>query len=53
MPKNASPGGITGDPEEMRAEAIREAGDPRGIGRILAFLASADADYVRGTIFTR
>ena len=41
------------DPEEVRAEAIREAGDPRGIGRILAFLASADADYVRGTIFTR
>ncbi len=41
------------DPEQVRAEAIREAGDPRGIGRILAFLVSTDADYVRGTIFTR
>ena len=41
------------DPEQVRAEAMREAGDPQGIGRILAFLASADANYVRGTIFTR
>jgi NAD(P)-dependent dehydrogenase (short-subunit alcohol dehydrogenase family) len=28
-------------------------GDPDGVARILAFLASADADFVRGTIFTR
>jgi len=28
-------------------------GDPRGVARVLAFLASPDADYVRGTIFTR
>jgi NAD(P)-dependent dehydrogenase (short-subunit alcohol dehydrogenase family) len=41
------------DPEQARAEAIREAGDPMGVARILAFLASSDADYVRGTIFTR
>ncbi len=41
------------DPEEVRAEALRDAGDPAGIGRILAFLASPDADYVRGTIYTR
>jgi NAD(P)-dependent dehydrogenase (short-subunit alcohol dehydrogenase family) len=41
------------DPEQARAEAIREAGDPTGVARILAFLASADADYVRGTIYTR
>ena len=26
---------------------------PDGVARVLAFLASADADYVRGTIFTR
>ena len=28
-------------------------GDPGGVGKILAFLVSDDADYVRGTIFTR
>ncbi len=28
-------------------------GDPAGVALVLAFLASADADYVRGTVFTR
>jgi NAD(P)-dependent dehydrogenase (short-subunit alcohol dehydrogenase family) len=28
-------------------------GDPDGVGKILAFLVSDDANYVRGTIFTR
>jgi NAD(P)-dependent dehydrogenase (short-subunit alcohol dehydrogenase family) len=41
------------NPEEARAQAIKEAGDPRGVANILAFLASPEADYVRGTIFTR
>jgi NAD(P)-dependent dehydrogenase (short-subunit alcohol dehydrogenase family) len=41
------------DPEQARAEAIKEAGDPMGVARILAFLASREADYVRGTIYTR
>ena len=41
------------DPEEARARAIREAGDPLGVAKILAFLASPDAEYLRGTIFTR
>ena len=41
------------DPEQARAEAIKEAGDPAGVARILAFLASSDADYVRGAIYTR
>ena len=41
------------DPEQARLEAAREAGDPMGIAAILAFLASGDADYVRGTIYTR
>ncbi len=41
------------DPEQARAEAVKEAGDPAGVARILAFLASAEADYVRGTIYTR
>ncbi|MFA5026660.1 MAG: SDR family NAD(P)-dependent oxidoreductase, partial [Candidatus Methylomirabilota bacterium] len=37
------------DPEEARARAIREAGDPLGVAKILAFLASPDAEYLRGT----
>ena len=41
------------DPEEARAQAIKEAGDPTGVANILAFLASPEADYVRGTIFSR
>jgi len=41
------------DPEQARVEAIRDAGDPAGIASILTFLASTDADYVRGTIYTR
>lgn len=28
-------------------------GDPEGVGKILAFLVSEDADYLRGTLFTR
>lgn len=39
------------DPEAALAKAGLV--DPAGIGKILAFLASDDADYVRGTIFTR
>ena len=38
-------------PELALAEA--PLGDPAGVARVLAFLASPDADYVRGTIFTR
>jgi NAD(P)-dependent dehydrogenase (short-subunit alcohol dehydrogenase family) len=36
-------------------EALANAGlgDPDGVARVLAFLASDDADFVRGTIFTR
>ena len=41
------------DPEQARAEAMREAGDPKGVASILAFLASREAAYVRGTIYTR
>ena len=37
------------------AEALAQSGlgDPLGVARVLAFLASPDADYVRGTVFTR
>jgi NAD(P)-dependent dehydrogenase (short-subunit alcohol dehydrogenase family) len=42
---------------ESRQEAMDAArpglGDPIGVGRILAFLASDDADFVRGSIHTR
>jgi NAD(P)-dependent dehydrogenase (short-subunit alcohol dehydrogenase family) len=41
------------DPEAARAQAVAEAADPAGLARILAFLASPEADYMRGTIFTR
>jgi 3alpha(or 20beta)-hydroxysteroid dehydrogenase len=38
-------------PDQVLARATM--GDPEGVARILAFLASPEADYVRGTIFTR
>lgn len=41
------------DPAAARERAARELGDPAGVGRLLVFLASDEADYVRGTIFTR
>ena len=34
-------------------DAKKQLGDPMGVARILAFLASEEGDYVRGTIFTR
>ena len=41
------------DPKEAVAKVRQELGHPTGVARILVFLASRDADYVRGTIFTR
>jgi NAD(P)-dependent dehydrogenase (short-subunit alcohol dehydrogenase family) len=41
------------DPEAAVEKARQEMGSPDGIARVLAFLASDDADYVRGTLFTR
>ena len=38
-------------PEEALGRA--GLGDPFGVARVLAFLASSEADFVRGTIFTR
>lgn len=38
--------------EEIRRRHA-ELGDPAGVARVLAFLASDEADYVRGTVFTR
>lgn len=39
------------DPAQALAEA--RLGDPDGVARVLAFLASPDAEYVQGTVFTR
>jgi NAD(P)-dependent dehydrogenase (short-subunit alcohol dehydrogenase family) len=39
------------DPEHLLATT--KLGDPDGVARVLAFLASDEADYVTGTIFTR
>jgi NAD(P)-dependent dehydrogenase (short-subunit alcohol dehydrogenase family) len=43
-----------GTPEQMQ-QAVTEAklGEPAGMARVLAWLASDDADYVRGVIATR
>ena len=34
-------------------EAKQQLGDPDGVGRVIAFLASDEASYVRGTLYTR
>ncbi len=39
------------DPEEAKRKA--GLGDPKGVAKVLAFLASDDGSYVRGTIRTR
>mgnify|MGYP001220465181 CR=1 FL=1 len=41
------------DPEIAMTEARESLGDPMGIAHILTFLASDEADYVRGIIRTR
>ncbi|SRR5579883_247273 len=40
-------------PDEAIAEAQERLGEPEGVARVLAFLASDEAAYVRGAIFTR
>jgi NAD(P)-dependent dehydrogenase (short-subunit alcohol dehydrogenase family) len=39
--------------EEALARAREEMGSPEGVARVLAFLVSDEADYVRGAIFTQ
>ena len=41
------------DPEAAMEKAKQSLGDPVGIARVLCFLASDEADYMRGTVFTR
>lgn len=45
--------GQSGEEAMAQAAAGDELGEPEGVGRILAWLASDDADYVRGFLFTR
>src|SRR3954447_3448121 len=40
-------------PVEAVEQAKQTLGDPDGVARVIAFLASPEADYVRGTLFTR
>ena len=41
------------DPEEAMARARQTLGDPMGIAKVLAFIASEDGSYINGTVFTR
>jgi NAD(P)-dependent dehydrogenase (short-subunit alcohol dehydrogenase family) len=40
-------------PDEAIEQARQTLGDPDGVARVIAFLASPEAEYVRGTLFTR
>ena len=52
--QNVSDAGRARGASAAEIEAAQRAlGDPAGVARVLAFLASDDADYVRGTVFTR
>ena len=45
---------IDGENPQAAIEAAKQTlGDPLGVARVLAFLASDEGSYVRGTIFTR
>jgi 3-oxoacyl-[acyl-carrier protein] reductase len=45
---------LQGKPVEIAVnEAKQQLGDPEGVGRVIAFLASDEAAYVRGTLYTR
>lgn len=41
------------DPDAAVANALKSLGDPMGVARVLTFLASDEASYIRGQIFTR
>jgi NAD(P)-dependent dehydrogenase (short-subunit alcohol dehydrogenase family) len=53
--ENVAQGAAAAGQDTARAveEAKKHLGDPLGIARVLAFLASEEGSYVRGTIFTR
>jgi NAD(P)-dependent dehydrogenase (short-subunit alcohol dehydrogenase family) len=39
--------------DEAIAKANREYGTPEGVARVIAFMVSSEADYLRGVVFTR
>jgi NAD(P)-dependent dehydrogenase (short-subunit alcohol dehydrogenase family) len=41
------------DPQGAQSAAMPNLGDPAGVGKVIAFLASDEAAYVRGTLYTR
>ena len=41
------------DPDTAVEQAMNSLGDPAGVGKVLTFLASDEASYIRGQIFTR
>jgi len=41
------------NPDQAIEAARKSLGDPMGIAKVLAFLASEEGSYVRGTVFTR
>jgi NAD(P)-dependent dehydrogenase (short-subunit alcohol dehydrogenase family) len=40
-------------PEKVLTQAHAELGTPDGVARVVAFLATDEADYIRGAVFTR
>jgi NAD(P)-dependent dehydrogenase (short-subunit alcohol dehydrogenase family) len=44
---------ITGGAQGIGEAARQKYGTPEGIARIIAFMISDEADYLRGAIFTR
>ena len=51
--QNVIDGALAHGQDPTTALAQAKLADPIGVARILAFLASDDADYVRGSVFTR
>jgi NAD(P)-dependent dehydrogenase (short-subunit alcohol dehydrogenase family) len=39
--------------EEAYEHARKNYGVPQGVARVIAFMVSDEADYLRGTLFTR
>ena len=51
--ENVREGAIAQGKNPDEAVARANLGDPEGVAQILTFMASSEADYLRGTIFTR
>ncbi|MGB1716983.1 MAG: SDR family oxidoreductase, partial [Candidatus Latescibacterota bacterium] len=51
--ENVAQGAVAQGQDPELAQRNANLGEPIGVARILAFLASEEGSYVRGTIFTR